>query len=244
MFTRKKHKKILADPNSGPVTLLWEGGYPNQEFDELVQPMSRHTPEWYKQTQRWVEINGEKLPGLKHCMPFLDALGTGYGVFLAEDVWVEEVEGKVIVSHNNQQRGPVSNREPAITNPAPHPPGYYEEHFIWSLSVSIRIPDGYSCLFTHPLNRWDLPFISTSAIVDDYNCPGANMAFHLKIGFIGKIPAGTMVAQLIPFRREEWVAKESMDGELMRTAHWNTVKNEELQDGYYRKNHWKKKIYR
>lgn len=241
-----KRKEVKADIIKGTPTIVWEGGQPNQSFNELVQPMVKNTPDWYKKTKRWVkDDHGNEQPGLKHCIPFLDALTTGYGVFLAEDVFVSKNEdGQIIVSHNNVHRGPVSNRMPQITDPAPIPPGCLDEHYIWSFAVAIELPPGYSALYTHPLNRWELPFISTSAIIDDYNMPGANMAFHLKIGFEGIIPAGTMIAQMIPFRREEWASRESTDGRLWQTAHWMTVPDEELLKGWYRSNIWKKKVYK
>jgi hypothetical protein len=243
---RKSYKSNLASPSDSVQVLKWEAGLPNQIFDEIVQPMVRNTPEWYQRANRFVkDKTGKEWPGIKHCLPFLDGLTIGYGVFLAEDVWVEiQEDGSPLIKHNNKERGPVNNRPPEVTDPSPHPPGCYPEHYIWGLPVSIEIPQGYSALFTHPLNRWDLPFVSTSAIVDDYNCPGANMAFHLKIGFEGKIPAGTMIAQVIPFRREEWVSKEASKGELWDKAHWKTVPEKDLMEGWYRKNVWKKKTYR
>jgi hypothetical protein len=242
---RKRYKQYLSQADNKTQVINWEGGLPNQKFDELVQPMVKNTPEWYKQTTRWAkDADGRQWPGIKHCIPFLDGLTTGYGVFLAEDIFVEIGEdGSPYIKHNNAERGPASNRPPQVTDPSPHPPGCYPEHYIWSFAVAIEIPEGYSALFTHPLNRWDLPFVSTSAIVDDYNVPGANMAFHLKRGFEGVIPAGTMIAQMIPFRREEWVSRE-IKGRLWREAHWTKVPDEELTKGWYRKNIWKRKIYR
>lgn len=247
LFKNKKlRKEYLTAADKKANVIRWEGGLPNQQYNELIQPMIKNSPDWYKLAKRWAkDANGKEWPGIKHCIPFLDGLTTGYGVFLAEDIWVEiQEDGNPVIKHNNTERGPVNNRPPEVTDPAPHPPGCYPEHYIWSLSVSIEIPEGYSALFTHPLNRWDLPFVSTSAIVDDYNVPGANMAFHLKRGFEGKIPAGTMIAQLIPFRREEWVSKEVTNNKLWGKAHWKTVSEKELMDGWYRKNIWKKKSYK
>jgi len=252
---RKKYKQTLFDSKT-PVNILnWEGGQPGQIFDELIQPMVYNTPDWYKQTQRWVEApdktggKKQKWPGVKHCLPFLDALVTGYGIFLAESIWVElDENNKVIISHNNTKREPVGNRPPQVTDPLPNPPGCLPEHYIWALPVAIELPPGFSGVFTHPFNRWDLPFISTTAIIDDYNCPGANMAFHLREGFLGEIPAGTMIAQILPFRREEWIAKE-LKGRLWKMGHMNRdgteyVSEDELLDGWYRKNHWKKKVFK
>jgi hypothetical protein len=88
-----------------------------------------------------------------------------------------------------------------------------------------------------------LPFLTSSAVVDDYVMPGANMSFFIKKGFEGEIPAGTPIAQVIPFKREEWEAKSTK-------GLWDeadaTVKApiSELLNGHYRKNFWKKKVYK
>lgn len=43
---------------------------------------------------------------------------------------------------------------------------YFPIEFIWIQHWVPIMPNGYSALFTHPLNRFDLPFMSMSGIVD------------------------------------------------------------------------------
>ena len=65
----------------------------------------------------------------------------------------------------------------------------------------------------------------------------------IKKGFEGEIPAGTPIVQVIPFKREEWEAKSTKGLWDIADA---TVKASipELLNGHYRKNFWKKKVYK
>ena len=64
---------------------------------------------------------------------------------------------------------------------------------------------GYSLLVTHPLNRFDLPFVSLSGIVDaDITMTHGRIPFFIKKGFSGVIEAGTPILQVLPFKRDDW----------------------------------------
>ena len=84
----------------------------------------------------------------------------------------------------------------------------------------IKVPAGYSVLFTHPLSRPDLPFTCFSGMVDcDRFDTTINFPFTLT-GTPGEhhLPAGTPIAQLVPLRRDtllkEPVARASTEAEL------------------------------
>jgi hypothetical protein len=87
----------------------------------------------------------------------------------------------------------------------PHPQGYHEKHFAWWPDWAVELPDGYSALYTSPLNRFELPFLTMSGIVDNDQVvlPGTMPFFVLK-GVTGVLPAGTPYAQIFPFKREHW----------------------------------------
>jgi hypothetical protein len=72
--------------------------------------------------------------------------------------------------------------------------------------------------------------------------PGANISFFLKEGFEGVIPAGTPVAQLIPFKREDWKAVK--DKKMYERSNENILSTEVLLGGHYRKNFWRKKSFK
>ena len=88
---------------------------------------------------------------------------------------------------------------------------YDEIPWKWTVPWSIETPKGFSLLFTHPLNRMELPFVTMSGIVDtdEYECP-VNLPFLIREGFMGVIPKGTPIAQVIPIKREKWSSNSYM----------------------------------
>jgi hypothetical protein len=75
----------------------------------------------------------------------------------------------------------------------------------WINPWSIKTPPGYSVLFTQPMHRESV-FTILDGIVDTdtYTAP-VNFPFVLNNwGFEGIIPAGTPMAQVIPFKRDSW----------------------------------------
>lgn len=97
----------------------------------------------------------------------------------------------------------------------------------WINPWSIKTPKGYSVLFTQPMHR-ESPFTILDGIVDtdSYNAP-VNFPFVLNDwGFEGLIPAGTPMAQVIPFKRESWhmeIGKEKdFNDQIKTTIHLRT----------------------
>ena len=207
-----------------------------------ILPISETIPEWYKLTPRWVEVEGQQQPGLKHCAPFLDGLTLGYTIVLSENIYVEQTpDGPVI--RCKVEPSPVAVRSPMSTDPMPPPSGYNPEHFIWQTLAAVHIPAGYSAIFTHPFNRFELPFITLTGIVDgDFYMHGGNIPFYIKEGFEGVIPEGTPIMQIIPFLRENWVLKKNKYA--WNIASLNTVGVDYKNGSWYRRKKWQKKIYR
>ena len=89
----------------------------------------------------------------------------------------------------------------------PRPAGHLNNHLIWLPQWGWKTPRGYSTLVTHPFNRFDLPFTTTTAIIDSDKYWGAgNIPFFLKDGFEGIIPKGTPYVQIIPIKRKKWLS--------------------------------------
>jgi hypothetical protein len=56
-----------------------------------------------------------------------------------------------------------------------------------------------------PMNRFDLPFMNTTGIVDsDKVHLLGSFPFFIADGWEGTIPAGTPYLQVLPFKRENW----------------------------------------
>jgi hypothetical protein len=82
---------------------------------------------------------------------------------------------------------------------------------------NIEAPPGYSVLFTHPINRSDLPFTTLTGLVDCDKFSNSPVNFPARWhdqDFNGVLRKGTPVAQCIPVKRENWVAGfETLSGE-------------------------------
>jgi hypothetical protein len=98
-------------------------------------------------------------------------------------------------------------------------------------------------LFTHPLNRHDLPFTTLSAIIDGGLIMSGNgdVPFYIKKNFEGIIPQGTPIAQVIPFRQENWQSKKTKGLFKKGEQHYN--KSSSLIFGWYKKTFWTRKKY-
>jgi hypothetical protein len=98
-------------------------------------------------------------------------------------------------------------------------------------------------LFTHPLNRHDLPFTTLSGIVDGglVMNPRGQIPFFVKEGFEGIIPQGTPIIQLIPYRQENWIHRKTKG--MLNKSNEHNLKTSSLIYGWYKKTFWTRKKY-
>ena len=215
--------------------------YPN-----IVVPMKTLIPKWFTNKPKWLNNslkNGEFLHTFKQCMPFLDSMTTGYAILLPYDLYVVQKDGHALFSWMHEGLPLVVAREPVAHEGLPTPEGHSKDSFVWQLPLTIKIPKNYSYLFTHPLNRYDLPFTTLSAIVDGgwALVNHANVPFYINNNFEGLIPQGTPIAQIIPFKTNKWTAK--INKGLMQESFENAQRHHSLISGWYKKVWWQKKDY-
>lgn len=196
---------------------------------ESLSTAKKFIPDWYK--------TGE-FSSLKNCMPFLDAFLTGYIISLPYDLHVSLDEGKpeIKLSDGSIYNGSVRD----IESPQIVPFKHYDVEFAWDLCTALTIPSGASVLFTHPLNRHDLPFTTLSAVIDgEFTLvPHGAIPFYIKEGFEGVIKSGTPVAQVVPFAQDSW--KFELDVGLFE----NSKKHRRsMPKDWYKKSSWKRKSY-
>ena len=162
------------------------------------------------------------------------------------DVYIEQTENGPFITWSQTDGGKelVGYRlSDSIDNiPAPH--GFNKDTFFWKFPVSFQIPVGHSVLFTQPLNRFDLPFLCFSVVIDGgYTLtPEANVSFYIKEGFEGLIPQGTPIAQLIPFKNESWSAENTKG--IIEEGKKSKARSTLLFSGWYKNNWWVKKDYK
>lgn len=203
-------------------------------FFNLPKPAGRVMPMWYKDLSRV----DEGTLTVKNCMPFLDAMTSGYLITLAADVYYkngvfqEIAKFKVIDMHLSKQLGEFEI-----------PEEYDQQPYKWINYFLIQTPKGYSSLITHPLNRVDLPFYTLSGIVETDTFPAPiNFPFFVKKDFEGIIKEGTPIAQVFPFKRSDWKS-DVRDDETYKVpvSFTNNVFNPPF--GFYKKKFWKRKKY-
>jgi hypothetical protein len=192
------------------------------------KPSSKYVPDWYKNLESY--HNGKKEPvgdgstmsTIKKCMPVFDAITGGYIITTYCDVWVKQKpnipdgvfpdESIKISQFKTQPEFEWPSFKPlewhAIEQAKTHPlRGEHDLNFPkWTSPWSIKTPPGYSILFVQPMHRESVFTILPGIVdTDKYDAP-VNFPFVLNNAnkFEGLIPAGTPIAQVIPFKRDSW----------------------------------------
>ena len=220
-------------------------------------PTIKTIPEWYRKADRfainphtnepWVDPrDGGKVPTWKACPAIFDIMGTGYVYKTPCDIEVSDVNGKIKVKVLNQQMQDFVAERPAMPQFVP-PQGYHEDHFAWWSDWAVKVPEGYSVLYTQPFNRFELPFLTTSGIIDNdkVNLPGT-MPFFIVKGYTGVIPAGTPYAQMLPFKRENWSSELDTTisyKKMLDNNNKNSDKYRVPNGGVYQKEVWTRRTY-
>lgn len=182
--------------------------------DRLIRPRlaSDGLPGWVKALPAKAEspvLDGAEVRTVKQCPPFLDAMRTGILFPLACDLTVRD---GVFEWDWDLPMHPVARmtRSPVgfhVPEQAAGVPGIDETAFAVKFNNfwTVSLPEGWSMLFTHPVNRMDLPFRALTGLVD---CDTWSDGFvHFPAlwtdpDFEGVLPAGTPVAQGFPVHRD------------------------------------------
>ena len=218
-----------------------------EHYQEIIVPSTTFVPHWYKkipmtQTEDFYDKEKGFRPTLKLCVPFLDAMTNGYMIKLTNDLYVKNNDGVPSIGWPGQVENTLSSRS-YLSSKDLVPIGHFPGEFIWNMGVAFSVPKGYSFLFTHPLNRHDLPFTTLSGIIDgDFVVhANGNIPFFIKSNFEGIIPQGTPIAQIVPFRQENWKSKKK-DG-LAKIGSLNNIASGSVFRGWYKKTFWTRKQY-
>jgi hypothetical protein len=213
-------------------------------------------PEWYKDLAGYKDGTSHSLEYLnpvndrgsdgsdvstKLCLPFFDAMASGYMYLLENDVLVDINEnGKPSISWDQDSN--LMDIRPSVDMAIPedcHPIQFgVKMNYYW------ETPKNYSTLITHPLNRPDLPFYVPSGIVDsDIWALPVFIPFFIKKSFIGKIKKGTPVFQMIPIKREAWNLEVDYSKESFLKHKIREEKRRTHITAHYKKTTWQRKEY-
>lgn len=174
---------------------------------------------------------------VKRCMPFLDAMTTGWIVPLAATVRLEVGDdGKSVVAGWEHDREMVSNHAAfqVAGNPfEPRPPMKF--HNFWTIAT----PPGWSSLIVPAINRPnDVVHVFAGVVdTDTYRSP-INFPFVATApDGVHTIPQGTPLVQVIPFRRADAGLRGTMrvETEAEATESTRIRRSTGASDGWYRR---------
>lgn len=202
-------------------------------------PAKNYTPDWFRKLpavdEKAVAVDNTGLT-IKRCMPFLDAMTTGWIIPLPATVRLDIRDGgrvveagwdfdRTLVSFHgaHQVRGnPWGDRAAC------------KFHNFWT----IMTPPGWSCLFIDPLNRPNGLFEVIAGVVDTdtYRAPVHFPFFPTGPDGLHVIEKGSPMIQVIPFRRdgteiEAEIRAETPDESSDRAA---ITRNTNANAGWYR----------
>jgi hypothetical protein len=237
-----KDKKVFFVPKDEEIYNCTDG----------LAPAKKYIPDWFKQMPASllkIDNTTEDFTA-KRCIPFTDSFMLGYiqelpcDVIVMYDGYNKENNTDIIKYSWSGPIRPMSTREEDFKSRRVLPDfdGYYKAEFHWNTFWEPETPEGYSTLYLHPLNRYDLPFITLNGVIDtDKWSISGPIPFMIKKGFEGIIPAGTPIYQTVFIKREVWNS-EIKEYDKQKQLRTNYSVRRFFNSGY-KKLYWSKKEY-
>jgi len=204
-------------------------------------PANNYKPSWYSKLDTYLD-NEQTFPTVKKCMPVYDAMTSGYIMFNAVDQDIhtqpnfdEGTEGFARYYPEGWSEFSEQEGHPFAQCPVGQP----KDYMVISVPWQIKTPPGYSCIIQKPYYHFDNRFEVMTAIIDTdvidvpwHNWPAKIFEHNFTI------KAGEPVAQIIPFKRDDWNMNIEIDTSIMTQ---DTICNTE-RDGYAKIMHNKKRF--
>ena len=211
------------------------------------KPAIKEIPEWYKNTPEYAGDQGKKIietgttpHTIKKCIPVFDAITTGYIIYTQVDIQVVKKDNTPYYFWPSQEAISFHPIEQAPLHPKKNELPYPK----WNNPYGISTPPGYSVLITQPFHR-DSLFTIFDAVVDTdkYKSPVTIPFTMNNLDWEGIIPAGTPMAQVMPFKRESW-QHDLGSGKEREEQEKITAQLLSLFFNSYKKQFWSRKEYK
>lgn len=180
-------------------------------------PASKLVPDWYKTLNSYSSNKKEPLKEpagvpttIKRCMPVFDSITAGYILFTPYDVFVtqeqlEEGSSKLQPYYHWKGNKFIEFHPIGQAPNYPNNSGHTEAFPKFMNQWGIKTPKGYSTIVLQPMHRESVFTILPGIVDTDKYDTAINFPFVLNdINFSGLIPAGTPMAQVVPFKRDSW----------------------------------------
>lgn len=202
-------------------------------------PAKSYLPDWFRKLPAVdPKVLSTTNTGLtiKRCMPFLDAMTTGWILPLAATVRMNiSQNGTQLDSGWDFDRTLISNHGGHQVRGNPwegRPPSKF--HNFWT----IETPPGWSCLFINPMNRPNGVFEVLAGVVDTdtYRSPIHFPFFATGPDGLHIIEKGSPMVQVIPFRRDSTEIEAEIRAEqpTEKAERERVLRNTQSTDGWYR----------
>lgn len=210
------------------------------------KPAKFEIPNWYKELNSYIDNKKEysihetdtNLSALttatvKKCMPVFDSITSGYIIYSVTDLFINN-EDKSSPLYVWPSVKPVDFHTLKQIPNYPLGKEYVSSYPKWINPWAIKTPKGYSTLFVQPFHRESLFTILPGIVdTDTYSLP-VNFPFILKdVNFTGLIPAGTPIAQVIPFKRDSWEIRfDEQEKSMSELTSKQSLLRSKFFDGY------------
>jgi hypothetical protein len=241
-----------------------------KEFEP--KPSKGFIPKWFYSKNRYIrDADGNKAVEnyvtkdgsnesinqrtFKTCPAIFDSFSSGYILSTPCDIEIKRDGGSYSILLDNNFKSDVNTKNGSICfirgeeSGFPTPAGHSPVHFAWTTNWFPELPEDYTALFIHPINRFDLPFTTVSGSID---CSGYIMGGAIPVciqeNFEGVIKAGTPFIQIIPFKNEAWSHENIYYDEQGTTDHRKEMNLKYMvidkdHDTNYKAKFWRKKIW-
>jgi hypothetical protein len=215
---------------------------------DFPKPAKNYIPDWYRNLSANWKNNNFSFAGPTRCMPFFDSFSSGYVHELVCDIEIKydginkDTKEDIVLYRWAEKFRPLMTRQEENGAPKslPNFDGYYNAEFQWYTNWDPKTPKGYSTMYHHPSNRFDLPFHTFTGITDTDRWSGAGpVPFLIKKGFEGVIPAGTPIIQFTFIKREKW--KSTAEEYDIIKHKKDSFGLKKYLIGGYKKHYWEKK---
>lgn len=212
-------------------------------------PSAYGLPDWWKNMDRYTMHNFRRIGTVKNCPGISDIMYSGYTFYLPTNIYVDASGPYIKYEFENFGLKREEQSSFILGGHVRKQTAGYEAIEDFHLDIlkiqtfwGVRTEKGYSTIFTHPWHRMELPFLTSSAIVDTDNLPTRSYYnFHFKRGFTGVIEKGTPMLQAFPYKRESWESEiVEPDVENMKEIDFNLKK---ISPNPYKRIYWQRKKY-
>jgi len=224
-------------------------GKPTKELQGDIKPAKTYIPSWFKNApifypEKELKVGTGAMTNMtfKKCKPMEDSFNLGYMVDLQADVYLEQLPNDFSLTWKVDN--PLFENHGNTTFLMDTPYGYHEQVVKYHWLIVPETPKGYSTLVVPPLGFHDNIFKAVPAVIDtdDYVF---NFALPMWVSnqFKGIVPKGTPIAQLIPFKRDNWKSELDVIDDRDYKLHQQQNHNDIIINSYI-KRFWKRKIFK